>query len=56
MPCAGRPGTSGGSSYRTTLPPNADTEHISAEPDNRVLTVRIPKSEKVRARCVEITG
>ncbi|MBP5889642.1 Hsp20/alpha crystallin family protein [Streptomyces scabiei] len=42
--------------YRTTLPPNTETEHISAELDNGVLTVRIPKSEKVRARRVEITG
>ncbi|MCC9711386.1 MULTISPECIES: Hsp20/alpha crystallin family protein [unclassified Streptomyces] len=42
--------------YRTTLPPNADAEHISAELNNGVLTVRVPKTEKGKARRVEITG
>ncbi|MET8130609.1 Hsp20/alpha crystallin family protein [Streptomyces sp. NPDC005251] len=43
-------------SYRTTLPPNADTEHISAELSNGVLTVRVPKSEKGQTQHIEITG
>ncbi|WP_267892290.1 Hsp20/alpha crystallin family protein [Streptomyces scabiei] len=42
--------------YRTAPPPNADTEHTSAELDNGVLTVRVPKTDKVRARRVQITG
>ncbi|MFI9612909.1 Hsp20/alpha crystallin family protein [Streptomyces sp. NPDC052023] len=42
--------------YRTTLPPNADTEHVSAELANGVLTVRVPKTEKGKARRIEITG
>jgi HSP20 family protein len=54
--CAGRPGTSGGFDYRTTLPPNADTGHISAELDNGVLTVRVPRTGKIRAQRVDIVG
>ncbi|GAB2776701.1 Hsp20/alpha crystallin family protein [Streptomyces chlorus] len=42
--------------YRTTLPPNADTEHISAELANGVLTVRVPKTGKATPRRIEITG
>ncbi|MCD9876351.1 Hsp20/alpha crystallin family protein [Streptomyces guryensis] len=42
--------------YRTSLPPNSDTEHISADLTNGVLTVRVPKAEKAKPRRVEITG
>ncbi|MEU0440568.1 MULTISPECIES: Hsp20/alpha crystallin family protein [unclassified Streptomyces] len=42
--------------YRTTLPPNADTEHVSAELTNGVLTVRVPKTENGSTHRVEITG
>ncbi|KUN82763.1 Hsp20/alpha crystallin family protein [Streptomyces griseoruber] len=42
--------------YRTTLPPNADIEHISAELSNGVLTVRVPKTEKGTTQRIEITG
>ncbi|MEW2250604.1 Hsp20/alpha crystallin family protein [Streptomyces sp. NPDC006975] len=42
--------------YRMSLPPNSDTEHISADLTNGVLTVRVPKAEKATPRRVEITG
>ncbi|MEU1571316.1 Hsp20/alpha crystallin family protein [Streptomyces collinus] len=42
--------------YRTTLPPNSDTEHISADLTNGILTVRVPKSEQGKAHRIEITG
>ncbi|MFJ9902196.1 Hsp20/alpha crystallin family protein [Streptomyces sp. NPDC101152] len=42
--------------YRATLPPNADTEHISADLSNGVLTVRVPKTEKGQTQRIEITG
>lgn len=42
--------------YRTSLPPNSDTEHISAELANGVLTVRVPKAEKAKAHRIEIAG
>jgi len=42
--------------YRTSLPPNSDTEHISAELTNGVLTVRVPKAEKAKAHRIEIAG
>ncbi|WP_346656974.1 Hsp20/alpha crystallin family protein [Streptomyces sp. F001] len=42
--------------YRTNLPPNSDTEHISAELTNGVLTVRVPKTEKAKPHRIEITG
>ncbi|MFF1278430.1 Hsp20/alpha crystallin family protein [Streptomyces marokkonensis] len=42
--------------YRTSLPPNADTEHITAELTNGVLTVRVPKTHKAEAHRIEITG
>ncbi|MET7687737.1 Hsp20/alpha crystallin family protein [Streptomyces sp. NPDC005483] len=35
--------------YRTILPPNSDTEHISADLNNGVLTVKVPKTEKGKA-------
>jgi HSP20 family protein len=40
--------------YRTSLPPNSDTEHISAELTNGVLTVRVPKAEKAAPHRIEI--
>ncbi|KOT42660.1 heat-shock protein Hsp20 [Streptomyces caelestis] len=42
--------------YRTTLPPNSDTEHVSADLTSGVLTVRVPKTETGKAHRVEITG
>ncbi|WP_399029613.1 Hsp20/alpha crystallin family protein [Streptomyces sp. 15-116A] len=42
--------------YRTSLPPNSDTEHISADLTNGILTVRIPKAEKARPQRIEISG
>ncbi|PWI17953.1 heat-shock protein Hsp20 [Streptomyces sp. Act143] len=42
--------------YRTSLPPNADTEHVSADLTNGVLTVRVPKTEQARPHRIEITG
>ncbi|MFF5313311.1 Hsp20/alpha crystallin family protein [Streptomyces massasporeus] len=42
--------------YRTTLPPNSDTEHISADLTNGILTVRVPKTEQGKAHRIEITG
>lgn len=42
--------------YRTSPPPNSDTEHISAELTNGVLIVRVPKAEKARSHRIEITG
>ncbi|CAM5446306.1 putative Small heat shock protein C4 [Streptomyces afghaniensis 772] len=42
--------------YRTTLPPNSDTEHISADLTNGILTVRVLKTEQGKAHRIEITG
>ncbi|WP_328336346.1 Hsp20/alpha crystallin family protein [Streptomyces violaceus] len=42
--------------YRTTLPPNSDTEHVSADLTDGILTVRVPKTEKGKAHRIEITG
>ncbi|MGC0405887.1 HSP20 family protein [Streptomyces sp. SAI-126] len=42
--------------YRTILPPNSDTEHISADLNNGVLTVKVPKTETGEAQRIEITG
>jgi HSP20 family protein len=42
--------------YRTTLPRQVDADKIEATMDNGVLTVRIPKSESVKPRRIEITG
>ncbi|HEY9439737.1 MAG TPA: Hsp20/alpha crystallin family protein [Streptomyces sp.] len=41
--------------YRATLPSNADTEHISAELSNGVLTVTVPKTERGQTQRIEIT-
>ncbi|EMF29707.1 heat shock protein [Streptomyces gancidicus BKS 13-15] len=42
--------------YRTTLPPNSDTEHVSADLTSGVLTVRVPKTETGKGHRIEITG
>ncbi|MCP3768064.1 Hsp20/alpha crystallin family protein [Streptomyces sp. MAR25Y5] len=42
--------------YRTSLPPNVDTEHITAELAGGVLTVRVPKARKTEPHRIEITG
>ncbi|MEV4580781.1 Hsp20/alpha crystallin family protein [Nonomuraea jabiensis] len=42
--------------YRTILPSDADTEHIGGELADGILTVRVPKTEKGRARRIEIKG
>ncbi|MFI7128970.1 Hsp20/alpha crystallin family protein [Nonomuraea sp. NPDC050153] len=42
--------------YRTILPADADTEHIGGELSDGILTVRVPKTEKGRARRIEIKG
>jgi HSP20 family protein len=42
--------------YRTSLPPNSDTEHVSAELTNGVLSVRVPKAEKDKPHRIEISG
>ncbi|MER6012491.1 Hsp20/alpha crystallin family protein [Streptomyces bluensis] len=42
--------------YRTSLPPNSDTEHISAELTNGVLSVRVPKAEQAKPHRIEISG
>ncbi len=42
--------------YRTTLPPNADTERVSADLTNGILTVRVPKNETGKAHRIEIPG
>ncbi|PWI10182.1 heat-shock protein Hsp20 [Streptomyces sp. NWU339] len=42
--------------YRTSLPPNVDTEHITAELTGGVLTVRVPKTQEAKPRRIEITG
>lgn len=42
--------------YRMILPPNSDTEHISADLADGVLTVKVPKTESGKPQRVEITG
>ncbi|MFF4620624.1 Hsp20/alpha crystallin family protein [Nonomuraea jabiensis] len=42
--------------YRTILPSDADTEHIGGELADGILVVRVPKTEKGRARRIEIRG
>ncbi|MFD9224710.1 Hsp20/alpha crystallin family protein [Streptomyces sp. NPDC060064] len=42
--------------FRWALPSDADTDHVTAELADGVLTVRVPKAEKSRPRRVEITG
>ncbi len=40
--------------YRLTLPGQADEGHIEANLHDGVLTVRVPKSERARARRIEV--
>ena len=40
--------------YRTSLPPDSDIEHISAELTHGVLTVRVPKAEQAKPHRIEI--
>ncbi|MFF5158371.1 Hsp20/alpha crystallin family protein [Streptomyces sp. NPDC000348] len=42
--------------FRTSLPSHVDTEHITAELANGVLTVRVPKAEKAKPHRIEISG
>lgn len=57
---AGRPHSrmrrTGRFEYRTTLPQDVDTEKISAELADGVLTVRVPKSATARPRRIPITS
>ncbi|MFI1731167.1 Hsp20/alpha crystallin family protein [Streptomyces acidicola] len=41
--------------YRTSLPSNSDTEHVSAELTDGVLTVRVPKVEQGKPQRIEIS-
>jgi HSP20 family protein len=43
-------------SYRITLPRNLDADNVEAKLADGVLTVRVPKSEAVKPRRIEITG
>jgi HSP20 family protein len=40
--------------YRVRLPGPADEEHVDASLHDGVLTVRVPKSERVRPRRIEV--
>ena len=40
--------------YRVTLPGQADEENIEANLHDGVLTVRVPKSDRARARRIEV--
>jgi HSP20 family protein len=40
--------------YRTTLPAEADPEHVEARLDNGVLTVRVPRPEGSQPHRVEV--
>ena len=40
--------------YRTTLPADADTEHIDAQLADGILTVRVPKTAQSRSRQIEV--
>ena len=42
--------------YRTSLPANADTDRITAELADGVLSVRVPKTEAAKPRRIEITS
>jgi HSP20 family protein len=42
--------------YRTMLPHEVDADRIEANLNDGVLTVRIPKSEAMKPRRIEITG
>lgn len=38
------------------LPVDADPENVEAKLDDGILTIRIPKAERSRARNVEVTS
>jgi HSP20 family protein len=42
--------------YRVTLPGDIDAEHIDAQLRDGVLRIRVPKSERARARRIEVQG
>ncbi|GAB2983985.1 heat-shock protein Hsp20 [Amycolatopsis acidiphila] len=42
--------------YRTTLPHEVDADRVEANLNDGVLSVRIPKSEAMKPRRIEITG
>jgi len=42
--------------YRTTLPGDIDTDHISADLADGVLTVRVPKTEAARPRRITVNA
>lgn len=42
--------------YRATLPAQVNTDQISAELGDGVLTVRLPKTEAAKPRRIEVTG
>lgn len=43
-------------SYRIALPRNLDADNVEAKLTDGVLTVRVPKSEAVKPRRIEITS
>ncbi|GLZ28552.1 heat-shock protein [Lentzea sp. NBRC 105346] len=42
--------------YRVALPGDLDSEHVEAAMSDGVLTIRVPKAERAKARRVEISG
>jgi HSP20 family protein len=40
--------------YRTTVPPDADTDHIEAQLTDGVLTVRLPKKTGAQSKTIEV--
>ncbi len=42
--------------YRTTLPGDIDTDHISADLADGVLTVRVPKTEAAKPRRITVNA
>ena len=42
--------------YRTSLPGEADAEHVTASMSDGVLTIRVPKTTAAKPRKVEISG
>lgn len=42
--------------YRTTLPGDIDTDHVSADLADGVLTVRVPKTEAARPRRITVNA
>ncbi|WP_370416357.1 Hsp20/alpha crystallin family protein [Streptomyces fradiae] len=42
--------------YRTSLPGSIDSEHVEADLDDGILTVRVPKSEAARPYKIPVAG